>query len=132
MGEDLNYILDSCILIDYLRGESGVYELIVKNEKIRLSMSTITMMELMIGALNKREVSYIQKAFKNIDIIYINEDISKIAENLITKYSKSHNLQIADALIAATSINIGATLITYNISDFRYIPNIRLYQFITK
>jgi predicted nucleic acid-binding protein len=131
MDAKLNYILDTCILIDYLRGESGVYDLFVKDESIKLSMSTITMMELMLGALNKREVNYIQKAFKKIGIIYINEDISKMAENLIIKYSKSHNLQIDDALIAATSIKMDAKLITYNISDFRYIPDVQLYQFIT-
>ena len=129
MDEELNYLLDTCILIDYLRGEPSVYDLLVKDKKIKSSMSTVTMMELIIGALNKREVNYIQKAFKTIDIIYIDENISKIAEDLIIKYSKSHNLQIDDALIAATSISMNMELITYNISDFRYIPNIQLYQF---
>ena len=129
MDEELNYLLDTCILIDYLRGEPSVYDLLVKDKKIKSSMSTVTMMELIIGALNKREVNYIQKAFKTIDIIYIDENISKIAEDLIIKYSKSHNLQIDDALIAATSISMNVELITYNISDFRYIPNIQLYQF---
>jgi predicted nucleic acid-binding protein len=125
-------MLDTCILIDYLRGEPSVYDLFVNDENIMLSMSTITMMELIIGALNKREVSYIQKAFKKINIVHIDDDISKIAENLIIEYSKSHNLQIDDALIAATSIKMNAVLITYNISDFRYIPNVQLYQFVTK
>jgi predicted nucleic acid-binding protein len=90
------------------------------------------MMELIIGALNKREVNYIQKAFKNIDIIYIDEDISKMAENLIIKYSKSHNLKIDDALIAATSIRMDTKLITYNFKYFKYIPDIQLYQFTTE
>ena len=131
MDEKLNYILDTCILIDYLRGEPSVYDLFVKDEENRLSMSTITMMELVLGALNKREVNYIQKAFNKIDIIYIDEDISKMAESLIINYSKSHNLQIDDALIAATSIKTNAKLITYNLSDFKYIPDVQLYQFIT-
>ena len=91
-------------------------------------MSTITMMELIIGAFNKREVQYIQKAFKKIDIIYIDNEISKLAEELIQNYAKSHNLKIDDALIAATSIKRGIELVTYNISDFRYIPNISLYE----
>ena len=129
MDEKLNYLLDTCILIDYLRGEQSVYDLLVNNAKIKLSMSTITMMELIIGAFNKREVNYIQKAFKNIDIIYIDKDISKLAENLVREYSKSHNLQIDDALIAATSIKKNIELITYNVSDFKFIPNIGLYQY---
>ena len=130
MGDKLNYLLDTCILVDFLRGDPNVYDLFVRDENVKLSMSTITMMELVIGALNKREVNIIQKAFKKIEIIYIDEDISKMAENLIIKYSKSHNLQIDDALIAATSIKMNARLITYNIADFRYIPDIQLYQFI--
>ena len=129
MDVKLNYLLDTCILIDYLRGEPSVYDLFVKDKNIQLSMSTVTMMELMIGALNKREVHYIQKAFKEIGILYIDESISKMAEELIITYSKSHNLQIDDALIAATSIRMNMELITYNTSDFRYIPNIPLYQF---
>ena len=128
MDEKLNYILDTCILVDYLRGEPSVYDLFVRDKEIKLSMSTITMMELMLGALNKREVNYIQKAFREIDIIYIDEDISKMAERLVIQYSKSHNLQIDDALIAATSIKMNTKLITYNIADFRYIPEIQLYQ----
>ena len=42
---------------------------------------------------------------------------------------KSHNLQIDDALIAATSITMDIELITYNVSDFRFIHKIKLYQF---
>ena len=47
MDEKLNYLLDTCILIDFLRGEPSVYDLLVKDTKIKLSMSTVTMMELM-------------------------------------------------------------------------------------
>ena len=90
--EKVNYLLDTCILIDYLCGKPRVYDLFVNSAEIQLSMSTITVIELIIGALNKREVNYIQKAFKNIDIIYIDKDISKTAEELIKRYSKSHNL----------------------------------------
>jgi len=129
MDEKLNYLLDTCILIDYLRGEQSVYDLLVNNSNINLSMSIVTMMELVIGALNKREVYYIQKAFQKIDKIYIDNNISKTAEGLIVNYSKSHNLQINDALIAATSLILNVELITYNVSDFKFIPDIKLYQF---
>jgi predicted nucleic acid-binding protein len=125
----LTYLLDTCILIDYLRGNENIYSFLVNNQDINISMSTVTMMELMLGAFNKREINYIQKAFKDINIIYINEAISKKAEELIIKYTKSHNLQIDDALIAATSIIMDIELITYNISDFQYVPNISLHKF---
>jgi len=60
VDEELNYLLDTCILIDYLRGEPSVRNLLINNENVGLSMSTVTMMELIIGAFNKREVNYIQ------------------------------------------------------------------------
>ena len=91
MERKLNYLLDTCILIDYLRGEQNVYDLLVNSADVNLSMSTVTLMELIIGAFNKKEVNYIQKAFRKIDIVYVNEDISRITENLIIEYSKSHN-----------------------------------------
>jgi len=52
----MRYILDTCILIDYLRGEPSVYDLLVKSKGMKLSMSTVTMMELMLGVLNKKKV----------------------------------------------------------------------------
>jgi predicted nucleic acid-binding protein len=129
METKLSYLLDTCILIDYLRGNASIYDLLIKDKGIHLYMSTVTMMELILGALNKGEVNYIKKAFKEIKIIYINENISMIAEDLMIKYNKSHNLQIDDALIAATSTVMNIELITYNKSDFHFIPNISLYNF---
>jgi predicted nucleic acid-binding protein len=83
METKLSYLLDTCILIDYLRGNASIYDLLIKEKSIHLYMSTVTMMELILGALNKREVNYIQKAFKEIKIIYIDENISRIAEDLM-------------------------------------------------
>jgi predicted nucleic acid-binding protein len=89
-------------------------------------MSAITMMELLIGAFNKKEAIYIQNAFRNINVIHISENISKLALEYVAAYSKSHNLQIPDALIAATSVEMSMRLITSNVSDFHYIPEIQL------
>jgi len=129
MEASVKYLLDTCILIDYLRGEPNVYDLLAGDAAASLSMSTITMMELIIGAFNKREVRYIQKAFAKINTVYVSEDISIKAEELIVEYSKSHNLQIDDAIIAATALKMDTELITYNVSDFSFVPNIKLYQF---
>ncbi|MCL2101593.1 MAG: type II toxin-antitoxin system VapC family toxin [Fibromonadales bacterium] len=129
METRINYLLDTCILIDFLRGNKSIYDIIVDNENVKLSMSTITVMELVVGAFNKKEILYIQKAFSKINTIYINEEISKLGQELLIKYNKSHNLVIDDALIAATALATGLELMTYNKVDFQYIPNIKLYQF---
>ena len=61
---------------------------------------------------------------------YLKRDYAgkSMAEKLIIEYSKSHNLQIDDALIATTSIKMNVELITHNVSDFRFIPDMQLYQ----
>jgi len=125
----ISYLLDTCILVDFLRGNKSIYDILVDNKNVNLSISTITMMELVLVAFNKKEVLYIQKAFSNINIIYINEEISKLGQKLLINYNKSHNLLIDDALIAATSLVTKLELMTYNKTDFQYIPNIKLYKF---
>jgi len=129
MEEELDYLVDTCVFIDYLRGNPNVYDILTEYENVNLSMSAITMMELLIGAFNKKEVIYIQNAFRNINVIHISEDISKLALEYVAAYSKSHNLQIPDALIAATSVEMNMRLITSNVSDFHYIPDIKLHKF---
>jgi predicted nucleic acid-binding protein len=123
----LNYIIDSCILIDHLRGIKNI-DFLKKDKKDHIKMSIITMMELILGARNKKEVENIQKVFGKIEIVNINEEISKLAYDLILQYSKSHNLFINDAIIAATAIINKTTLVTLNVSDFRFIPKISLYK----
>ena len=120
------YLCDSCILIDYLRGKEDVKQKLLNDRKQGLGMSSVTYMELMVGALNKREVALIKKAFADFEIIEISEAISIKARNLIEKFSKSHNLQIPDALIAATALELDLPLSTANLKDFQYIPGLKL------
>jgi predicted nucleic acid-binding protein len=62
-------LCDTCILIEYLRGNKETLAILAKNPKSELALSAITMMELMIGAFNKREVSAIKNAFAGFKII---------------------------------------------------------------
>jgi predicted nucleic acid-binding protein len=83
-------------------------------------------MELDIGARNNDEVRLIKKTFADYTIIEIDERISTLARKFIESYAKSHNLQIPDALIAATAIVCKLPLSTMNVRDFDYIPQLKL------
>ena len=120
----MKYLCDTCILIDYLRGDEKVRKILAKDRIKGLGMSSVTQMELMVGAFNKREIGIIKKAFSDFSVIDINTSISQKANLLIEKYSKSHGLMIPDALIAATALELNVPLYTSNVSDFRFIPGL--------
>ena len=61
-------------------------------------------------------------------VVQINEEISGKAVELIASYSKSHNLLIPDALIAATALVFDLPLFTRNLSDFRFLPSLNLVE----
>ena len=120
------YLCDTCILIDYLKGKAEVQQKLAKDRENGLGMSSVTYMELMVGAFNKREVGIIKKAFADFETVEISESISVKAKNLIEKYAKSHGLQIPDALIAATALELDMPLYTANLKDFQFIPNLKI------
>jgi len=117
--------LDTNILIEILKGNMKTIER-VQLFNSPLAISSITVMELFYGALNKAEVKKLEKfvtLFKTIDI---NSDISRESINLIKSYAKSHNLDIPDSLIASTALVFDIPLFTYNIRDFRFIRGLEL------
>ena len=118
-------ILDTNILIEILKNNQNTIHKI-QNFNGNLSISSISVMELYYGALNKIELQKLEKFVKMFHIINLNEEISIKAINLIKQYSKSHNLDIPDGLIASTTLVYNAKLFTYNIKDFRFIDKLEL------
>ena len=118
-------VLDTNILIEILKDN---HETIEKVESLSnpLAISSITVMELFYGAINKAEVKKLEKFVSLFKIIDINEAISKQSTTLIKTYAKSHNLDIPDSLIGSTALVLGCTLFTYNIKDFRFIDGLEL------
>ena len=120
-------ICDTNVIIEYFKGNNKTKNILKKIGFENISISSITVMELLFGALDKKELKLIQNTMDNYNILHLNEDISKNAIDLIGRYSKSHNLDIPDALIAATAIKKEISLFTYNNKDFRYIEDIVLF-----
>ncbi|MCX7760768.1 MAG: type II toxin-antitoxin system VapC family toxin [Hydrogenothermaceae bacterium] len=120
-------LLDTNIIIELLKGNEKTKALL-NNINSNFSVSVITQMELYYGAFNKKELIKIKKFLSEFNIFHIDEEISKKAIELIEKYSKSHNLNIPDALIASTAICKKAILLTYNLKDFQYIENLKIFK----
>lgn len=85
-------------------------------------------MELYQGMGNKKELEVMKKKIKYYDVITIDENVSKLAQELVEQYSLSHGLKIPDAIIGATAIIFSIEIFTYNVKDFYYLPGIKLYN----
>ena len=117
-------IIDTDVLIWYLRGNEKAKDIVEKN--IPFSISVVTYIELIQGMKNKNEFKLFQKQILKwkTKIIQLDQEISSRAMFYIQEYFLSHSMQLADALIAATVVQNSEILLTANEKHYKFIPNI--------
>ena len=122
-------IIDTDVLIWYLRGNNKAKDIVEDN--IPFSISVVTYMEIIQGMKNKEEFKIFQKQMLkwNTKIIQINQEISSRAMFYVQEYSLNHSMMLADALIAATVVQNSEILITANDKHYKFIPNIECKKF---
>ncbi len=119
-------LVDTDVLIWYLRGNKKAFELIDSLENF--CISSVTYMELVQGMRNKDELRKLQQTLKswNVKTIYISEEISAKALFYVEEYFLSHSMQVADALIASTATTYGLKLITANDKHYKIVKDLDL------
>ena len=119
-------IIDTDVLIWYLRGSKKAYNLIENLPAFYISV--ITYMELVQGMRNKKELHEFRKTLRiwNTKILYITEDVSAKAMFFIERHYLNNSLEIADSLIAATAIANALPLLTGNDKHYRVINDLEL------
>lgn len=119
-------LLDTTVLIDLSRGDSDAADFIdnALQSGTVLFVSIISAMELMVGCRNKVEVEKAKQLVSMFNVVHLSPTDAAKAYSLILTFSKSHNLTIPDALIAATAITQQLELATDNERDFRMIPEL--------
>jgi hypothetical protein len=122
-------LLDTDVLIWYLRGNQNAYDLI--HSIGEFAISAVTYMELVQGMRNKEELRNLKKALKQwrVKTIYMDNEISALALFYVEEYFLSHSMQLADALIGATCATHGMTLYTANDKHYRVIKDLDIFVF---
>src|SRR3990167_2487757 len=119
------YLIDTDVLIDYLRGASQAEQFLEKIISHSVCcLSVITVAELYAGVKSEKEQHIIDKMLQIFEIVDINEAIAPIGGFYRRDFSKSHGVGLADALIAATVEHHEAQLVTFNKKHFPMIKNI--------
>ena len=109
-------LFDTCVFIDYFRSDNADARRYVEDvitQKIPGYCSTITEVEMWSGVRNRREATALEILLSRFTTISVNSGIAKTTGGLLNRMSaaqrKSH---FADALIAATALEIGQTVLT--------------------
>lgn len=115
-------LIDTCILIAHFRADASITDFLLQHQG-QMKISSITDMEISQGVRNKAELKAYEKLLQQlgIQIIDLSEEISLKARLWLREYGLSHNLYLADALIAATANTQNLPLYTLNLKDFRFL-----------
>ena len=119
------YLVDTNILVDVTRGSPEAADYLDALGG-NWSTSMITCLELLAGARTQRETTDLDLVLRGYRAIPPNDDISRRAYYLVKTYARSHGLETLDALIAATALEEGLTLVTRNRKHFQMIVDLKL------
>lgn len=123
-------VVDTDILIDSARGIKEAERCLQRIEQTAsASISVVTQMELIIGCRNRNELQCLEQFLCRVEIVNLSESISDVAVELLSQYRLSHGLLIADALIAATAIELDCRVVSKNQRDYRFIDNLQLLSY---
>ena len=122
-------VIDTDVLIWYMKGNEKAYKAIENSKNFFISV--VTYMELVQGMRNKDELNNLRRALYawNTKILYISEEISVKAMFFVEQHYLSHSIQLADALIGATALSHGFSILTGNDKHYKILKDIQIKKF---
>ena len=128
-GKDVGMLIDTDVLIWFLRGRRSARDAIAGCQSVELS--AVTYMDLVQGVRDKEELRVLRQTIRLNEwrLLPLTEDISYRATMYVENYSLSGGVRLADALIAASAVQAGLVLLTANSRHYRCIPDLALEQY---
>jgi len=122
-------LVDTDVLIWNLRGNAKAAKVLDANAGF--SISAVSYMELIQGLRNQAEFRVLRQAlqFWQANIVQIDAATSSRACYLVEQHALSSSLLLADALIGATAVERGETLLTASAKHYQVIEGLAVEVF---
>ena len=117
------YLLDTVVLIEYLRGSDRAAEFLEQLDG-ELMISAITVAELSSGARGSDEMDALDQFVLAFEVVPVDEQLARAGGQLRQEYHTSHGVGLADALIAASAVKREAMLVTFNRRHYPMVENL--------
>ncbi len=116
-------LLDTCILIDILRGKPSAVDL-YSNLEAEAAVSVVSVQELLAGA-RPAELKDIQALLATFTHVPVDFDVAYKSGEYLNQYFRSHGVGSNDSFIAATATLFNYQLLTLNLKHFPMIPDLK-------
>lgn len=128
----MNYLLDTCVLSDFVRGETNTLSRLKSTPPALIAVSSITAMEVEFGlaldAVRARKLAPVMHALlRTVTILpYGVEDGRATAVLRAALQKKGRPIGAYDSLIAGCALARGLMLVTSNEREFRRVSGLRV------
>ena len=123
MMSDAPFLLDTDLLIEYLRGREAARACVGGLEG-RLLVSVVTVAELFAGVRDENEERSLWRFLDAFEVLPLSAELARQAGLWRRAYRLSHGTGLADAMIAATAAAEQATLLTFNSRHFPMLDSV--------
>ena len=112
-------LIDTDIVIDHFHGHHAAMEYFAETLAAgeTLAVSVITLTEFASG-MRLGEETRTERLLGLFTVLDVNEAIGRQAAAYLRQFRRSHNLELGDALIAATAFHSSAELVTRNLKHY--------------
>lgn len=109
-------IVDTTVILHYFRNH-GNARVWVDSQPVRLSVVSITWMEVMEGASNKANQAQCKQVLEKFDLLYATSADQQWAMQQLELFQFSHHIGKDDCLIASLAYRLHVPLYTHNVKD---------------
>lgn len=121
-------VVDSDIIIDFLRISGGALPSLFADQpdsKLELFLSSVIVLELFSGKSSKTVTESLGELIGGFSLVSLGSELARFVGELKRDYRMS--VALADLVVAATTLSIGAKLATRNKRHYQGVPRLSFY-----